>query len=89
MYRATFEFRTSLKKSEVYQRDEVLGKTSAMRGELRTPRGAVADSETALTQEGGVGKPMDALGSDMRMREQRESMKTKKPMEPCKHGKNL
>ena len=89
MYRATFEFRTSLKESEVYQRDEVLGKTSAMRGELRTPRSAVEYSETALTQEGGVGKPMDALGSDMRMREQRESMKTKKPMEPCKHGKNL
>ena len=89
MYRATFEFRTSLKKSEVCQRDEVLGKASAMRGQLRTPRSAVEYSETALTQEGGVGKPMDALGSDMRMREQRESMKTKKPMEPCKHGKNL
>ena len=89
MYRATFEFRTSLKKSEVYQRDEVLGKASAMRGELRTPRSAVEYSETALTQEGGVGKPMDALGSDMRMREQTESMKTKKPMEPCKHGKNM
>ena len=89
MYRATFEFRTSLKKSEVYQRDEVLGKASAMRGELRTPRSAVEYSETALTQEGSVGKPMDALGSDMRMREQRESMKTKKPMKPCKHGKNV
>ena len=35
-----------------------------MRGELRTPRNAVEYSETALTQEGGVGKPMDALGSE-------------------------
>ena len=89
MYRATFEFRTSLKKSEVYQRDEVLRKASAMRGGLRTPRNAVEYSETALTQEGGVGKPMDAFGSDMRMREQTESMKTKKPMKPCKHGKKV
>ena len=89
MYRATFEFRTSLKKSEVFQRDEVLGKASAIRGELRTPRNAVEYSETALTQEGGVGKPMDAFGSDMRMREQTESMQTKKPMKPCKHGKNV
>ena len=71
MYRATFEFRTSLKKSEVYQRDEVLGKASAMRGELRTPRSAVEYSETALTQEGSVGKPMDALGSYIRMRGKR------------------
>ena len=89
MYRATYEFRTSLKKSEVYQRDEVLGKTSAMRGELRTPRSTVEYSETALTQEGGAGKPIDALGSDMRMREQSETTKTKKPVEPCKHGKNV
>ena len=81
--------RASLEKSEVCQRDEVPRKASAMRGELRTPRSAVEYSETVLTQEGGVGKPMDALGSDMRMREQRESMKTKKPMEPCKHGKNV
>ena len=89
MYRATFEFRTFLKKSEVYQRDEVLAKTSAMRGELRTPRSAVEYSETALTQEGGVGKPMDAFGSDMRTREQTESMKTMHPMKPCKHGKHV
>ena len=89
MYRATFEFRISLKKSEVYPRDEVLGKASAMRGQLRTPRSAVEYSETALPQEGGVGKPMDAFGSDMRMREQTESMKTKKPMKPYKHGKNV
>ena len=89
MYRATFEFRTSLKKSVVYQRDKVLGKASAMRGQLRTPRSAVEYSETALTQEGGVGKPIDALGSDMRIREQRESTKTKKSMKPCKHGKKV
>ena len=78
-----------MKKLEVCQRDEVPRKASAMRGELRTPRSAVEYSETALTQEGSVGKPMDALGSDMRMREQTESMETKKPMKPCKHGKNV
>ena len=54
MYRATFEFRTSLKKSEVYQRDEVLGKVSAMRGELRTPRSAVEYSETARRKKASL-----------------------------------
>ena len=82
MYRATFEFRTSLKKSEVYQRDEVLGKASAMRGELRTSRNAVEYSETAGQTDGRV-RILDTHERPT------ESMRTKKPMKPCKHGRNV